>query len=722
MRARDNLACFLAFCGISLLSLVGCGGGGGGGGEDTDDDAPPVIGGGGTGAEGVPIFWQAFGHNVAFGRLHAVCETADGGYVASGFQSVDDAPSDLYVVKVDAIGATEWERRIEVGGLGIAYAVQPLAAGGYMIAGTIGDGAAACAVMAQLGADGRVLPGWPKTYGNAGTSVYASLAVNGGAGGFVLTGVSGGKLYVLRVDAAGDVLWSENGYGSFCPGGGAIGTALAVTGGGDYVIAGRTGCSFWAGFLMKIDGVSGTEIWRQTFDDIETVNFAGLDAVVETPDGGVLACGRIGPDCASSEALGQCDALVVKTDADGVPQWSRRYGGSRIDSGAGVAIAADGGYVVAGTTRSYGGTIEDPSAAVMWDDLMLIKITPDGETVWHKVKGVRPRSIDTTMALAAVADGGFIVAGEAAGDGLLAKFDKNGDTVYLGDSYDLTITLTGTQGAINFENAIEVAGIGASGLILPQQIGAPLLDLLIAASLGEPPGDFCDGGGTYEFTPAVPNPLIAGGSYTLTFGNCMSGPGGGRQLISGSGTLTVDAVSGTPGGTDYTLQVTAGNLVLEVGEVGSAPLLSQSFAGGLRIARTVVAGDRRELAGAPEGETLAVTERSDGTTTRAAAFGPFSVHYAPSAGTQLAVGHGGDAVTASSGAGMLAAGVLQPLQLSPATLEAIAGSYRVTAQDGSRLTATLSPGAEGGSATLEIDTDGDGINDGSLSVPWDSVY
>ncbi|HAK95700.1 MAG TPA: hypothetical protein DCM87_12055 [Planctomycetes bacterium] len=719
MRKRSDLTSVLMLSAIAFFSLAGCGGGGGGGG--TDDDAPLAPGGSDIGADGVPIFWQVFGHNVAFGRLHAVSETADGGYVAAGFQSVDNGPNDLYVVKVDCAGATQWERRIPIDGSAIAYAVCPLAAGGYMVAGTSGDGPTARAVMVQLDGAGAPLAGWPKTFGDAGTAAYGMLAVNGGAGGFMLTGVSGPNLYVLRVDVAGRVLWSKTNYASFCPGGGAVGAAIAATTGGDYVIAGRTGCSFWAGFLMKIERNTGAEIWRQMFDDDEPANYAGLDAVIETPEGDLLACGRTGPNCFVGERSGRCDAVVVKTGADGKPQWSRRYGGGEIDSACGAAIAADGNYVVAGTTRSYGGDIKDPSAAFMWDDLMLIKITPDGGTIWHKVKGVRPRAIDNALALAAVSDGGFIVAGEAGGNGLLAKFDKNGDTVYLGDSYDLTIAVV-TQGVINFKNAVDVAGIGATGFIMPRQIGAPLLDLLIAASRGEPPADFCNGGGAYGFDPVVPDPLVAGGSYTLTVSNCMSGPADSRLLIDGSGTLTVDAVSGAPGGAGYSLQVTVRNLALTVTEIGSAPLLTQTFAGGLRIARTVNAGNRSEVAGMPAGETLAVTERSGGVTTLAASYGPLSVHYTLSAGLPLAVGQAGDEVTASSEGQAYVAGVLQPLQLSPATLEAIDGSYRVTAQDASRLTATLFPSADGGSALLAIDTNGDGTDDGSLSVPWDFIY
>lgn len=703
---------------LLAIAVAGCGGGGGG---DVDDDLeppPPPPGGTGTGADGVPIFWQVFGNNVAYGRSHAVSATADGGFVAAGFQSVDNGPNDLHVVKTDGAGAVQWERRIPVTGGAIAYAVTPIAAGGYMVAGTIGDGPVARAVMLRLDADGNPLGGWPKVFGDAGTAAFGMLAVNGGADGYLLTGVSGPNPYVLRVGATGELLWANTGYAPFCPGGGAIGAAITATSDGSYVIAGRTGCLEWAGFLLKIEPTIGSEVWRQVLDDPIPSNYASLDAVVETPDGGLLAGGRAGPNCFLGETVGDCAAVVIKTAADGVPQWTRRYGGAQIDSASSVAVAADGSYLVAGTTRSYGGVITDPAAAFMWDDLMLVKVTPSGDTSWQKVKGVRPLAIDTALALAAVSDGGFVVAGEAGGNPLLARFDRNGDTVYLGSEYDLTITVPSSLGVIKFDNGVAVAGIGANGLILPQQVGGALLDRLVAASAGALPGEFCTSG-TYTFSPAVPAALPVGGSYALSFDNCRSG----EQQINGGATLTVNAVGGTPGSANYSLTASVANLSLTAEEIGSVPALSQSFVGGLRIARTVASSNRGELVDSLAGVTLAVTETSGGTTMLAATYGPFSVRYAQPVTAPLAVGQVGDAVTAMSNGDTFAIEALQSLPLSPTTLEVAGnGSYRVTAQDSSRLTATLSPSAEGGSAVLAIDTDGDGTVDGSLSVPWDFVY
>jgi hypothetical protein len=490
---------------------------------------------------------------------------------------------------------------------------------------------------------------------------------------------------------------------------------------GNFVVAGSTGCFSWAGFLLKINASNGVEMWRTILDDTNPSLTAALNGVMETADHSLVAVGTVGTDCGPTVA-GTCDTFVVKTDSSGQEVWRRAYGGAAKDGAYGVALASDGNYLVAGYSHSYGGPIQDPTMPFLWSDVMLLKITPDGATVWHKIKGLRPRGADSASAITTTSDGGFAIGGSSGGDVLLAKFDKNGDTVNLGASYDLTLNVPTTQGAISFGNAIEVAGIGALGLITPHEIGSALLDRLIAAAGGGQPSAFCTGGGTYAFAPAVPATLVAGNSYGLAFTNCLIGPAGPEQTrINGSTTLTIDTVTGTPGAGAYAVQVTAGGLSLTVDEPGVQ--LVQTYVGGLRIARTATAaGDRNETLSAPIGVTLAVTETSSGSTTRAALYGPYTIHYTVPASGAFSAGTAGDTLTASAGANTFTVAVLQPIVLDAAAAQPAGGGYRVTAQDGSRLTATITSGTTESTATLAVDTNGDGTNDGTLSVPWDFIY
>jgi hypothetical protein len=712
--------------GLVSLAVAACGGGGGGGGDDVAPP-PPAAGGTGTGADGVPIFWTAYDTNVAVGAGNAVQQTSDGGYIVAGSQATSfGATSDFFVMKTSNSGVRQWSRRISWAGGGIAYAVKQASDGSYMVAGIGGSGTGATVVLIKLDASGTTVAGWPKTYGpTGGKGAYGLLPINSGMDGYLVVGYADSgqgdaNVYVLRIDAVGAMLWQKFDYASFCPAGGEVANALASTGDGNYVVAGRTGCLAWAGFMLKINGTTGAEIWRKTFDGPTEATYTDLYSVAATADGGLVAAGSTGTDCGSSVG-GTCDAMVVKTDGSGNELWRRTYGGAEKDGGYGVALTADGSYLAAGYTRSYGGTISDPSLAFQWSDAMLMKVTPAGATVWHKVKGLRPMGAEFVSAIYTAADGGIAMTGSSGGNVFLAKFDKNGDTVNLGASYDLTITLPTTIGIIGFSNAVDIAGLGANGLITPRLLGSELLGRLIASSDGAAPASYCTAGGTYTFNPAVPA-MLATGSYTVTFTNCAFGSSTDQVRINGSAVMSVDSGNRAQNASTYTLQVTVASLALVVDEPGTTPLLAQNFAGGLRIARVATGGSFVEALTSPTGVTLAASESSGGTTLHSSAFGSMNMHYTIPGSGPLSVGQAGDVVTATSGANTFAISVLQPLVMTNTLDQPTAGSYRVVAQDSSRLTATLTSNGTESSTALEVDADGDGSDDGTISVLWDFIY
>ena len=68
--------------------------------------------------------------------------------------------------------------------------------------------------------------------------------------------------------------------------------------------------------------------------------------------------------------------------------------------------------------------------------------------------------------------------------------------------------------------------------------------------------------------------------------------------------------------------------------------------------------------------------------------------------------------------GALTVTVLQPVQGATLGDAPGSGSFRITAQDNSRMTATMtSSGIE-----LAIDTNGDGTDDGTVATSWDFLY
>ena len=93
---------------------------------------------------------------------------------------------------------------------------------------------------------------------------------------------------------------------------------------------------------VKVDS-SGNEQWSKTYADGSLVY-----CVVQANDGGYAMGGYTLHTDATS------DIYLVKTDASGNMQWNKTYGSTGDEGAQCVIKSSDGGYVIAGSTTSYG--------------------------------------------------------------------------------------------------------------------------------------------------------------------------------------------------------------------------------------------------------------------------------------------------------------------------------------------------------------------------------
>jgi len=117
--------------------------------------------------------------------------------------------------------------------------------------------------------------------------------------------------------------------------------------------------------------------------------------VIRTTDGGYLLVGDADPYGPES-----MDFFVVRTDSFGSMEWNKTYGGTNDERADSVVQSSDEGYVIAGRTRSFGAG---------GFDFWLVKINTTGEEVWSKTYG--GSSDDYAASVVRVNDEGYVIAG-----------------------------------------------------------------------------------------------------------------------------------------------------------------------------------------------------------------------------------------------------------------------------------------------------------------------
>jgi hypothetical protein len=132
------------------------------------------------------------------------------------------------------------------------------------------------------------------------------------------------------------------------------------------------------------------------------------NAISVLPDGSLVIAGST-----NSTGNGNYDVYLLKTDKDGNEIWSRTYGGSDEDRAYALLTTGDGGFLLLGTSRSFG-----PS-----QDVYLIKVDSSGNVQWQRAYGGPGDDIGTS--LVSLPAGGYLIAG------LTSSYGAGGMDVYV---------------------------------------------------------------------------------------------------------------------------------------------------------------------------------------------------------------------------------------------------------------------------------------------------
>jgi hypothetical protein len=301
-------------------------------------------------------------------------------------------------------------------------------------------------------------------------------------GGFIIGGETGpgvSDFYIIKTNSSGVVTWNK----TF--GGGDDDDIFDIhqTTDAGYFMSGSTK-SFGAGlndiYAIKIDG-SGNIVWSSTYGGAS--NEAGTSSI-QTSDGGYIITGWT-----TSFGSGGLDLYVVKLSSTGALQWSRTVGGASDEMGMSVYQTSDGGYVIAGSTTSFGTSSSK--------DVYVVKLNSSGSLQWTKTYG--GSGSDGGGSIKQTTDGGFIIGATTNGLELaLIKTDGNGVL-----QWNKIYTETGCGGnSIACVVQTSDGGYAFSGNIVNCVAGAQNISLIKTDASGTIQWSKAYGGASGEFTHA----------------------------------------------------------------------------------------------------------------------------------------------------------------------------------------------------------------------------
>lgn len=251
---------------------------------------------------------------------------------------------------------------------------------------------------------------WKRTLsGSGGCTLPVLFPLNDG--NFLLAGSNETDGCLVKMRPNGDTIWIktyvETGFNKF--------ETIQSAENGTFLIAGSIRDSDKSfGWIVKVDN-KGDTLWTKKFRCGEDYN--RFSAMESTGDGNFLIAG-----CTTSARGGELDGWLVKINTDGDTLWTRTYQGA---------------------PKSYSGffkimPVDEDNFLIKGDygsERWLLKITPSGDTLWTKTFEVGG-SFSSYSPIIPTHDGNYLVAGytdvdeEGKRTGLLVKLDPDGDTVW----------------------------------------------------------------------------------------------------------------------------------------------------------------------------------------------------------------------------------------------------------------------------------------------------
>lgn len=200
----------------------------------------------------------------------------------------------------------------------------------------------------------------------------------------------------------------------------------------------------WFLFLLlccaRIMAQNGSSIlWQKCLGGSE---YDVAKSIQQTTDGGYIVAGYSSSnDGDVSDNHGNHDYWIVKLDSSANIQWQKSFGGTVDDDAQSIQQTIDGGYIVAGSSKSNDG---DVSGNHGYGDYWIVKLDFSGNIEWQKSLG--GSGGDYAYSVQQTSDRGYIVAGTSS--------SNDGDVSGNHGSWDYWIVKLDSTASIQWQKSL----------------------------------------------------------------------------------------------------------------------------------------------------------------------------------------------------------------------------------------------------------------------------
>jgi hypothetical protein len=204
-------------------------------------------------------------------------------------------------------------------------------------------------------------------------------------------------------------------------------------------------CDYW---IVKLDS-AGNIKWEKSLGGTGTDR---ANSIQQTADGGYIVAGYSNSN--NGDVTGHHgnaggyqdnDYWVVKLDSAGNIKWEKSLGGTDNDIANSIQQTTDGGYIIAGASRSIDGDVTGNNG---FSDYWLVKLDTTGNILWQKCLG--GSNNDEAYSIGQTLDRGFI----ATGYSMSNDSDVTGNHI----AFDYWVVKTDTVGNIQWQKSLGGSG------------------------------------------------------------------------------------------------------------------------------------------------------------------------------------------------------------------------------------------------------------------------